>query len=85
MQSGRPGSRRWRNLFVLKLECRPIGKIRPLDRLHVSYEGLPLASRPIADRPPERQVVLAWADSARLTRRATALVDFCRETFDHHP
>lgn len=42
----------------------------------VSFEGRPLASRRIADKIPERVTVLAWPEKSRLTRRATALVEF---------
>ena len=52
----------------------------PID---ISYEGLPIVAREIADRPPERHVVLAWPRQARPTRRAGALVQFCRETFSN--
>jgi DNA-binding transcriptional LysR family regulator len=51
----------------------------PID---LSYEGLPLVSRPIVEDTPERQVVLAWIEGTRQTRRAIALIDFCRRTFD---
>jgi DNA-binding transcriptional LysR family regulator len=44
----------------------------------LSFEGRPLISRPIADPIPERVAVLAWPENSRLTRRATALVDFFR-------
>ncbi len=44
----------------------------------VSFEGRPIASRTIADPTAEREVVLAWLDGVRLTRRARTLVDFCR-------
>lgn len=44
----------------------------------VSFEGMPLVSRPIADPVPERVAVLAWPENSRLTRRATALVNFFR-------
>lgn len=47
----------------------------PID---VSYEGRLIASRPIADPTRTRDAVVAWPEGARLTRRAAALVDFCR-------
>lgn len=43
----------------------------------VSFEGLPIASRPITDPTQERRAVLAWPARTRLTRRAQALIDFC--------
>ncbi|MDT5054768.1 MAG: hypothetical protein QOD02_3479 [Mycobacterium sp.] len=47
----------------------------------VSYEGTPVISKPIADVTDERNVVLAWIEGIRQTRRSRALVDFCRLTF----
>jgi hypothetical protein len=38
-------------------------------------------SKPIADVTDERNVVLAWIEGTRQTRRSHALVDFCRLTF----
>ena len=43
----------------------------------VSFEGRSLACRDIADPVPTRQVVFAWPEGARLTRRARTLMDFC--------
>lgn len=46
----------------------------------LSFEGRPIACRPIADPTPEREVVLAWPGGTRLTRRARTLIDYCRST-----
>lgn len=43
----------------------------------VSFEGLPIASRPISDPTQERRAVLARPTRTRLTRRAQALINFC--------
>jgi len=42
----------------------------------LSFEGLPVVSRPIADPTRERRAVLAWPTRTRLTRRAQALIDY---------
>ncbi|MEV1294869.1 LysR family transcriptional regulator [Pseudonocardia sp. NPDC049635] len=47
----------------------------------ISYEGRPLVSRPIADPVDEFRVAVAWPVGTRQRRRATAVADFCRETF----
>jgi DNA-binding transcriptional LysR family regulator len=44
-----------------------------------TYAGLPLAYLEIADDVRGVDIVLAHARSARLTRRAYAFADFCRE------
>ena len=54
----------------------------PID---ISYEGRPVAARPIEDPTAEREVVLAWLSDTRLTRRSRALIDFCRLTFLDDP
>lgn len=43
----------------------------------LSFEGLPVVSRPIADPTRQRRAVLAWPARTRPTRRAQALIDFC--------
>jgi DNA-binding transcriptional LysR family regulator len=48
----------------------------------LSFEGRPIASRPIADPTPERKAVLAWPQGNRLTRRARALIEFCQSTLE---
>lgn len=53
--------------------------------INVSYEGNPLVARPIADHAPAREVVLTWQSESRQTRRATALLEFCRSTFSNVP
>ena len=45
-----------------------------------TYAGLSLTYREIADDVPEVGVVLAHARTARLTRRARAFTEFCRQT-----
>ncbi|MFE6925488.1 LysR family transcriptional regulator [Nocardia sp. NPDC057663] len=49
--------------------------------IEMSYEGRPLAARPIQDSIPERETVLAWSSGTKLTSRAVALIDFCIATF----
>jgi DNA-binding transcriptional LysR family regulator len=44
-----------------------------------TYAGLPLSHREIADDVRSVNVVLAQARTARLTRRARAFTDFCRQ------
>ena len=44
-----------------------------------TYAGLPLVHREIADDIESVSVVLARARTARLTRRARAFADFCRQ------
>ena len=44
----------------------------------VSFEGRSVVSLPILEPTRERRAVLAWPEKARLTRRARALVEFCR-------
>ena len=46
-----------------------------------TYAGPPLVHREIVEDVRTVDVVLAHARSARLTRRAQAFADFCRETF----
>lgn len=72
---------------VRSLVARGLGYSILIQRwpIDISHEGLPLASRDILDSPPERHVVLAWVEGSRLTRRATALVEFCRQAFSAHP
>jgi DNA-binding transcriptional LysR family regulator len=48
---------------------------------HATYAGPPLVSREIVEDVRTVDVVLAHARDARLTRRAQAFADFCRETF----
>ncbi|HEY1972148.1 MAG TPA: LysR family transcriptional regulator [Pseudonocardia sp.] len=45
-----------------------------------SYEGLPIECRPIRDRLPDTDVVLATPGAAQLSRRAQAFVGYCRES-----
>jgi DNA-binding transcriptional LysR family regulator len=49
--------------------------------LHATYAGPPLVYREIVEDVRTVDVVLAHARDARLTRRAQAFADFCRETF----
>ncbi|MEV6286601.1 LysR family transcriptional regulator [Kribbella sp. NPDC051770] len=51
----------------------------PLTEL--SYEGLPLLTKPLADAVPTTPVVLGWAAGSRTTRRAAAFREHCRELF----
>ena len=48
---------------------------------HATYAGPPLVYREIVEDVRTVDVVLAHARDARLTRRAKAFTDFCRETF----
>ncbi|QNE21721.1 LysR family transcriptional regulator [Kribbella qitaiheensis] len=50
-------------------------------RVDLSYEGLPLVTRPLKDVVPTTPVVLGWAAGGRLTRRGEAFLKFCRKTF----
>lgn len=45
----------------------------------LSYEGLPLVTRPLADTVPTTPVVLGWAAGGRLTRRGEAFLTHCRQ------
>lgn len=45
-----------------------------------SYEGLPIACRPIRDPLPDTTVVIASPTGARLSRRAQAFMEYCRES-----
>ncbi|WP_028923277.1 LysR family transcriptional regulator [Pseudonocardia acaciae] len=49
--------------------------------IEVSYENLPLVMLEIRDEVPDVGVVLATPESARLTQRARAFIDFCRDEF----
>ena len=51
----------------------------------ISYEGLPLAHCSIKQRVAPMPVLAAWAEGAKLTRRATAFVEFCHRTFHAGP
>lgn len=53
--------------------------------VEVSYEGLPLVTRPVADPIDPTPVVLAWPASAHLTRRARAFAAHCREVLRNGP
>jgi DNA-binding transcriptional LysR family regulator len=46
----------------------------------ISYEGRPLAIRPVRDQLPPLPVVLARPVGAQLTRRAAAFTAFCHAT-----
>jgi DNA-binding transcriptional LysR family regulator len=48
---------------------------------NVSYEGLPLAIRPIANAIPPLHVVMAWPGELHLHPRVAALVDFAESIF----
>ncbi|WP_428700122.1 LysR family transcriptional regulator [Stappia sp.] len=48
--------------------------------LDTSYDGSPVVTRYVSGLASRYQVVLAWARSARLTRRAEAFRGFCKET-----
>lgn len=48
----------------------------------VSYEGRPVAIRPIRDRLPPLPIVLARLSGARLTRRAAVFSTFCHTTLE---
>ncbi|WP_280426662.1 LysR family transcriptional regulator [Nocardia carnea] len=54
----------------------------PID---ISYEGRPIAARPIDGATVERQVALASMSGTKPTRRSQALIDFCRDTFLEDP
>lgn len=45
----------------------------PID---VSLEGLPLICKPVTPPAPEYRVVVAWSDTARLSRRAQEFIQF---------
>ncbi|QYN38741.1 hypothetical protein K1T35_16955 [Pseudonocardia sp. DSM 110487] len=45
----------------------------PID---VSLEGLPLICKPVTPPAPEYRVVVAWSDTARLSRRAEEFIQF---------
>ncbi|MGC4941806.1 LysR family transcriptional regulator [Kribbella sp. DT2] len=47
----------------------------------LSYEGLPLLTKPLADTVPTTPVVLGWAAGSRMTRRAGAFREHCRQLF----
>lgn len=68
---------------VRSLVARGIGWSVLVQRptIEVSYENLPLALLEIRDDVPDLSVVLATPESARLTRRAHAFIEFCRDEF----
>jgi DNA-binding transcriptional LysR family regulator len=43
---------------------------------NVSLEGLPLVCKPVTPPAPEYRVVVAWCDTARLSRRAEEFIQF---------
>jgi DNA-binding transcriptional LysR family regulator len=43
---------------------------------NVSLEGLPLVCKPVTPPAPEYRVVVAWSDTARLSRRAEEFIQF---------
>lgn len=49
--------------------------------VEVSYEGLPVLTRALADVVPTTPVVLGWAGGGRLTRRGEAFLAYCRTAF----
>jgi DNA-binding transcriptional LysR family regulator len=53
--------------------------------VEVSYEGLPLVTRPLADPIDPTPVVLAWPTSVQLTRRAEAFITHCRKVLHSGP
>lgn len=53
--------------------------------IDVSYENLPIKMLEIVDDVDDLAVVLATPESARLTRRAQAFVEFCRAELSTPP
>ncbi|MDX6280269.1 MAG: hypothetical protein QOH03_1340 [Kribbellaceae bacterium] len=49
--------------------------------VELSYEGLPVLTRALADVVPTTPVVLGWAAGGRLTRRGEAFLGYCRKAF----
>lgn len=47
----------------------------------VSYEGLPLVTRPVADAVERSDVCIGHPSGQRMTQRVRALIDYCRATF----
>ena len=66
--------------LVRSLVGRNLGYALQLSRPLVdrSYEGRPLLQVPLHDDPLQTELVLAWPEGVRLTRRARAFADLCR-------
>ncbi|PZU04268.1 MAG: LysR family transcriptional regulator [Gordonia sp. (in: high G+C Gram-positive bacteria)] len=76
------------NIEVVRgLVARGIGYSILIQRwpINVSYEGRPVVAKPIIDVTIERKMVLAWPAGLRQTRRALALIEFCRNEFLDDP
>ncbi|GAA1307225.1 LysR substrate-binding domain-containing protein [Pseudonocardia xinjiangensis] len=73
--------------MVRSLVARGYGFSMLIQRLEVevSYEGLPLVTRPLADPIDPTPVVLAWPTSVQLTRRAQAFMAHCRKVLQCGP
>lgn len=73
--------------LVRALVGRNLGWAPLLSRPHVdrSYEGRPLVQVPFDDEPLANQLVLAWPDGIRLTRRARTFADLCRRVVSEPP
>lgn len=67
--------------LVRSLVGRGLGFALLLSRpaVDLTYEGLPVVARPLAEEPEPVGVSLAWLASARLTRRAQAFAAHCRD------
>ncbi|WP_051222334.1 LysR substrate-binding domain-containing protein [Conexibacter woesei] len=73
--------------LVRALVGRDLGWAPLLSRPQVdrSYEGRPLVQVPFDDEPLANQLVLAWPDGIRLTRRARAFAELCRRVVSDPP
>ncbi|ANS31157.1 LysR family transcriptional regulator [Rhodococcus opacus] len=77
---------RWRSgdfEAVRALVARGLGYslLMQLPPSDLSYEGLPVVARPIADEVERSDVCLGHPTNQRMTKRVEALLDYCRATF----
>jgi DNA-binding transcriptional LysR family regulator len=69
--------------LVRSLVARNVGYAVLVQRpvTNVTYEGLPLVMRPLADKIPPLRVILAWSTAVHLHQRVQALLNYGEKLF----
>jgi len=69
---------------IRSMVARGLGYSIIMGRPHsdVTYDGLPITYRRIADELPHNAVVIAYPDGLELSEKITALIEFCRREFE---